>query len=146
MDNEKYILRDSLGYLIGVSHWKLYKKMASKFSKADYDVTPDQWRVLVSLLNDGEMYQSQLALHHKKDRAGIKRLVDHLERKGLVGRMPSDDDTRMNIIKLTKEGNETVHHLNLLAKESIAESFNDFSESEVIMLKRLLTKLIDHIG
>jgi len=142
MKYEKYILNDSLGYLTGVAHWKLHKKLISRFNMSGYDVTPDQWLVLISLLNDGEMYQSQLAICHQKDRAGIKRLVDHLVNKGLVHRSSFGADTRKNIINLTDKGNEIVQILNGLAKESLGEALRGFSESEIMLLKRLLNDLI----
>lgn len=142
MTDQKYNLNDSLGYLTGVAHWKLHKKLISKFNMSGIDVTPDQWLILISLLNDGEMYQSQLAICHQKDRSGIKRLVDHLANKGLVNRLSSGTDTRTNIIKLTDKGNELVQVLNGLARESLAEALQGFSESEIILLKRLLNDLI----
>jgi MarR family transcriptional regulator, organic hydroperoxide resistance regulator len=145
MDSGKYILRESLGYLTGVSHWKLHKRLVAKFNKSGINVTPEQWTILISLLNEGDLYQSQLALSHKKDRAGIKRLVDQLVIKGFVSRSSSGSDARTNLIKLTGEGKKTVHVLNSLAKESLAEVLAGFTESEITLLKRLLTNLIDNI-
>lgn len=146
MNHNKQLLNESLGYLTGVSHWKLRQKMTVKFQESGMDVTPDQWKVMISLVHKEEMYQSQLANCHKKDRAGIKRLVDHLENKGLVKRNPSEKDSRTIIVTLTEKGQETVLALNTLAKQSMEEALEGFTESEVVLLKRLLTQLIENLS
>ncbi|MEZ5070700.1 MAG: MarR family transcriptional regulator [Bacteroidales bacterium] len=146
MHHEKQLLNESLGYLTGVSHYKLRQKMAAKFLESGLDVTPDQWKVMMSLANKGQMYQSQLADCHKKDRAGIKRLVDHLDAKGLVSRTPSETDSRTILVSLTDKGHKTVLALNAMAKESMTEALAGFTESEVVLLKRLLTQLIENLS
>jgi DNA-binding MarR family transcriptional regulator len=146
MNHNKQLLNESLGYLTGVSHWKLRQKMTVKFQESGMDVTPDQWKVMISLVHKEEMYQSQLANCHKKDRAGIKRLVDHLENKGLVKRNPSEKDSRTIIVTLTEKGQETVLALNGLVKQSMEEALEGFTESEVVLLKRLLTQLIENLS
>lgn len=139
------MLHDSLGYLTGTIHWKFHKRLVARFNDSGLNVTPDQWGILVTIFNDGEMYQSQLAECQKKDRAGIKRLVDHLHNKGLVTREPSAHDTRANIVKLTDEGKRVVEVLNDIAKISIKEGLKGFSESEITILKMLLNKLLDNL-
>ena len=57
----------------------------------------------------------------------------------------SKGDAGTNLIKLTDEGKKAVHILNSLAKESLAEALAGFTESEITILKRLLTNLIDNI-
>ena len=69
MGKNKFIQEESLGYLLDVAHRKLHRKLIDTFNGSGYNVTPDQWEILVSLHNDGEQYQSQIALSQKKDRA-----------------------------------------------------------------------------
>lgn len=142
---EKYILSDSLGHLLRVAHWKLHQKLIGKFEKTGINITPDQWNVLVSLANEGDAYQSQLATWLHRDRAGIKRLVDHLVTKGLVTRKTSDTDTRTNIISLTEQGKGAVLVLNGLARETLVEAQAGFDEQNLLLLKQLLRDLIGHL-
>lgn len=145
MEQEKYMFNDSIGYLTGTIHWKLHKRLIARFNESGLNVTPKQWGTLVTIFNGGEMYQSQLAECQKKDRAGIKRLVDHLENKGLVTREPSAHDTRANIVKLTDEGSTVVEKLNDIAKTSIKDALTGFSDTEETILKVLLNKLLDNL-
>lgn len=142
---KKYIFKDSIGYLTTTISRKLQQKLLASFTATGLNVTPDQWRVLVEIFNEGEMYQSQLAASQKKDRAGIKRLVDHLESKGLAIRKPSARDARTNIVALTEEGLHAVKTLNNQSYEVIDEALNCFEESEVIVLRMFLNKLLDNI-
>lgn len=142
---DKYKFNDSIGYLTTTISRKLQQKLLASFNATGLDVTPDQWRILVLIYNEGEMYQSQLAASQKKDRAGVKRLVDHLERKNLVVRKPSGDDARTNIVALTEEGLHVVKTLNNESYKTLGEALNCFDESEVVVLRMFLNKLLDNI-
>ncbi len=145
MKENKFIQEESLGYLINVAHRKLHKKLIDAFNSTGYGVTPVQWEILVSLHTDGEQYQSQMALSLKKDRASIKRLVDHLLNKGLINRTASDNDERTNVISLTDEGITVVENLNAIATQILDEVKSCFTEAEIVLLKRLLNLLIENL-
>lgn len=142
---DKYNFNNSIGYLTTTISRKLQQRLLASFNATGLNVTPDQWRVLVCIFNEGEMYQSQLAESQKKDRAGIKRLVDHLEKKGLATRKPSADDARTNIVALTEEGVEVVKTLNNASYETLGQALDCFDESEVVVLRMFLNKLLENI-
>lgn len=142
---DKYKFNDSVGYLTTTVSRKLQQRLLASFTSTGLNVTPDQWRVLVVIFNEGEMYQSQLAASQKKDRAGVKRLVDHLESKGLVLRKPSGNDARTNIVALTEEGLRVVQILNNESYKTLGEALSCFDESEVVVLRSYLNKLLENI-
>lgn len=142
---DKYIFNDSIGYLTTTISRKLQQKLLAGFNDTGLNVTPDQWRVLVTIFNEGEMYQSQLAESQKKDRAGIKRLVDHLESKELVIRRPSGGDARTNIVSLTEEGVRVVKILNDQSYKTLGKALDCFDKSEVVVLRMFLNKLLDNV-
>lgn len=78
------------------------------------DLTPEQFLLIDLLWNHGEQTQQQLADMMQKDKNSIKKLIDALERKALVIRVPSSNDRRSNIIQLTQKGED----LKLFAKET----------------------------
>lgn len=96
-------------------------------------------------MNDGEKYQSQLAECQRKDKTGIKRLVDQLYNKGLITRSASETDERTTIKTLTDEGRDMDRNLNSLAMHILAEAVIGFTDAEVILLKILLNNLIDNL-
>lgn len=145
MEN-KYVFRESVGYLTSTISRKLKHKLIEKFNATGLNATPEQWRLLVLIYNEGEMYQSQLADIQQKDRAGIKRLVDHLIKNGLVSRKASNHDARTNIIALTPEGQHVVSVFNEASRETVTQALSCFSASEAEHLKLSLNKLLDHLN
>lgn len=137
-----YNIKESMGHLLAVSHWKLHQQLAKIFKESGLEVTPDQWFVLASLLNAGPLYQSQIAYTVLKDRAGVKRLIDQLENKELVTRKDSENDARTNIIDLTEKGKLVVVLLNELAQKNINTYFGNFNDNEVEQTKDLLKRFI----
>lgn len=77
------------------------------FSKllAPHDLVPREWHVLCRLAaRDGAPTQVELARSVFRDAPAISRLIDQLERKGLVERRRDPDDRRQHRIHLTRRG------------------------------------------
>ena len=142
---KKYVFTDSVGYLTTTISRILQQKLQARFKKTGHNTTPEQWRLLVLISNEGEMNQSRLAELQHKDRAAIKRLIDHLEVKKLVIRK-SGQDSRSYIITLTQEGKEVVQIFNKASKETVKEALSCFTETESKELNLLLNKLLNNIS
>lgn len=142
---EKYIFTDSVGYLTTTISRILQQKLQSKFKSTGINTTAEQWRLLVVLSNEGEMNQSQLAEIQHKDRAAIKRLVDHLETKKLVVRK-AGKDARSYKISLTEEGKKVVKIFIDASKETVKEATNCLSKQESKTLNVLLNKLLNNLS
>jgi len=141
---EKYVFTDSVGYLTTTISRILQQKLQARFKNTGSNTTPEQWRLLVVISNEGEMNQSQLAELQHKDRAAIKRLIDHLERKKLVIRK-SGKDSRSHTIALTQEGKKMVQVFTKASKETVNEALSCFTEDEAKTLNQLLNKLLNNI-
>ncbi|WP_458626807.1 MarR family winged helix-turn-helix transcriptional regulator [Winogradskyella sp. PC D3.3] len=142
---EKFVFTDSVGYLTTTISRILQQKLQARFKNTGLNTTPEQWRLLVLISNEGEMNQSRLAELQHKDRAAIKRLIDHLEVKKLVIRK-SGQDSRSYIITLTQEGKKVVQVFNKASKETVKEALSCFTETEAKKLNLLLNKLLNNIS
>ncbi|WP_347375084.1 MarR family transcriptional regulator [Aequorivita sp. Q41] len=142
---EKYVFTDSVGYLTTTISRILQQKLHARFKYTGLNTTPEQWRLLVLISNEGEMNQSRLAELQHKDRAAIKRLIDHLEVKKLVTRK-AGQDSRAYIITLTQKGKEVVQVFNKASKETVKEALSCFTETEAKKLNLLLNKLLNNIS
>ncbi len=75
-------------------------------------------------------------------RSGITRLVQGLERAGLVERVDCPDDARGFLVALTPAGLELVHSARETHLEGVAQLFTDrYSDEELETLSRLLERL-----
>lgn len=142
--SKKYIFTDSVGYLTTTISRILKQKLQGRFNTLDLNTTPEQWRLLVLISNEGEMNQSQIAKLQHKDRAATKRMLDNLENKQLVIRK-SGVDARSNTIALTKDGEHVVQAFKEASKKTVTEATSCFTETEAKTLNQLLNKLLNHI-
>lgn len=106
------------------------------------DMPLDRYEILLLLAGEGSMRPSELADRRHLSRSGATRLIDRLERDGLVERRSHGGDRRGTVLALTPLG-ETVFraagrvHLRGLERHIGAVLTDD----EMSVLRGLLTKL-----
>jgi DNA-binding MarR family transcriptional regulator len=83
--------------------------MAETFE--DEDMPLPQWAVLTIIDNHPEIDQSRLAEIVSIDKTNTGRLVDLLEAKGLVERLPNSSDRRVWMLRCTPLGRKTRNRL-----------------------------------
>ena len=75
-------------------------------------------------------------------RSGITRLIQGLEREGLVERTDCPDDARGFLVALTPEGAHLVRRARATHLARVAELFSDrYDDEELAELARLLDRL-----
>jgi DNA-binding MarR family transcriptional regulator len=84
----------------------MLKRLNQQLARAGYQVTHEQWVILMHLLHSNGQCQSRLVHQTDKDKAAITKLIDGLEKKGLVERRPDSNDRRNKLIYLTEEGRQ----------------------------------------
>ena len=80
------------------------RKLYRNFRKMNIDITPEQWTVLYYLWSKDGVTQQELCNTTFKDKPSMTRLIDNLEKQGLVTRSSDARDRRINIIRLTEKG------------------------------------------
>jgi len=90
--------------LSGRTHSVFNRALLNNFKKNNITLTKEQWTILGVLWQDDGCSQQTLADRTYKDKPGITRLIDNLEKENLVERRPDAKDRRLNLIFLTPEG------------------------------------------
>ncbi len=76
-------------------------------------------------------------------RSGVTRLVQGLERAGLVERVPSPDDGRGSLVHLTAEGRDVLRRASRTHLAGVRDRFaNRFDDDELRTLSGLLGRLV----
>mgnify|MGYP000032174732 CR=1 FL=1 len=120
--------------------------IANHFQEQDIDLTKVQMIMLVRLFyNDGQP-QNDLALLTNRDKASLARLLDTMERKGLVVSVPSKEDKRIKLVHITKKGIELYESVRPLIKQMILKVQHGISEKDVQSTIKILKKLKLNIG
>ncbi len=83
-----------------------------------FDLTPSSGLVLGILADAGEpIPPNQIAERLIISRASATSLIDSLERRGYVRRLPHTTDRRMLLIELTNAGRQVAHEFRLLVHQ-----------------------------
>jgi DNA-binding MarR family transcriptional regulator len=111
---------------------------------ARFDISAPQLIVLSSLANAEASSAATLCKHISYDPGAMTRMIDRLEQKALIRRVPNPDDRRAAHLELTDAGRALYPQL-VAAKEAVAAKFlRGFSEAEVRTLEQLLNRLIEN--
>ena len=97
---------------------RVYKSMITAALKAnDYDLSFEQYVMLMILSLEKEPTQQDLANQLQKDKSMIFRQMTVLINKQYVDRKPDKNDKRMKKLHLTAKGSETVMQLKTIAQQ-----------------------------
>jgi len=116
---------------------------------AEHDVTLDEFDVLVHLAwaRDGVLPLRQLVASmvtgYHLSRSGLTRLLDRMERDGLVERSLSRDDRRQFDVAISDRGREVFDRVWPDHVDGVRRCFSEpLTDPDVTALKRVLAKLI----
>ena len=116
------------------------------FSTQGSDVTNEHFALLLPLWEqDG---QSQIALCEKtcKSKSNVTRILDNMEKKGLVTRQADGSDRRKLLIYLTDMGKELREPLTALAIDYGRSITKGLSDAEMKTVLQILAKVNQNIS
>lgn len=132
---------DSIGFLLSRSTNLLWKHLTRNFLNKGFDVTPEQFGVMMKLYHLGDMSQKTIAKLTFKDKVSITKIVNNLEKKSLIARGNDNNDKRIKIISLTKEGKNILPHLYEIANCTIERSLQNTGKSDIEGFKTVLRNI-----
>jgi MarR family transcriptional regulator, multiple antibiotic resistance protein MarR len=109
-----------------------------------FDITAPQLIVLASVASKEADSAAGLCKSISYDPGAMTRMIDRLEQKGLVRRVPNPDDRRAMNLELTSAGKALYPQL-LEAKETVQAQFlRGFGKAEVQALESFLNRMLDN--
>ncbi len=117
------LLSKEVAVYLNLASCKLKQYTGIMLKRNNVGLTPEQFLLIDLLWNQGPMSQQKLADTMQKDKNSITKIVDGLEKKGLIVRQRSETDRRSNTLILTP-----------LAQQMKA----DAKEKGIFMLDRIL--------
>lgn len=128
----------SLGRLISNSASRSQQILARILEP--HDLTPQQWVVLVVLWWQDTISVSDLASHLRTEKPAVSRLVDRMEKAGLVIKTPSATDRRSIIVSASEKAKK-MKGLRMVFEEINEALLAGFSQEEVEQLFSLLNRV-----
>ncbi|WP_340119403.1 MarR family transcriptional regulator [Pelagibius sp. 7325] len=135
-----YRLNRQIGFLLRRAHQYASEVFQSKIG--DRNLTPQQFSVLVTLLEQREIAQTRLGGLVAMDPATVLGVVQRLAQRGLVAVRTDPDDGRRRLVQLTHDGHELARQLVAIGPSISSETLEGLSEKE----QRELLRLLDRLG
>jgi DNA-binding MarR family transcriptional regulator len=139
-DAKAYDPKQSVGGLLGRVKLRLFEALESELEPLG--ITAAQYVIMANLAS-GVDSASGLCKSVSYDPGAMTRMIDRLERKGFVRRIPCPDDRRVMRLALTDEGKAVYPRLAEKATAVLNERLRGFSKDEVRLLERLLSRMLD---
>ncbi|MEV5836869.1 MarR family winged helix-turn-helix transcriptional regulator [Nocardia sp. NPDC052112] len=129
----------ALGLLLRRAHWRAAAVMTESLRPLGIELR--HFAVLIALVNHGPTVQRDLATATGSDKAGIMRIVDDLERKGLVTRKTVPGDRRVRAVEITPQGLELFDAAHVAAEPLAEHLVAELGPGEPEQLTDLLTRI-----
>lgn len=116
------------------------------FKEHNFEITPEQFVILDSIVKNEKIYQRQLGELLGKDRANITRLINILENKDLVKKVTDSNGRQINRIIITQKGIDLRNEI-LPVISKIRESYlNNIEIEDLTACKEILNKIKNNIS
>jgi len=140
-DANSYDPKASVGGLLSRVKMKLFDALEAELEPLG--ITAAQYVILVNLAS-GVDSASGLCRSVSYDPGAMTRMIDRLEKKRLVKRVPCAEDRRIVRLGLTDEGRAVYPRLVEKAAGVLNDRLRGFTKEEVKQLERLLERMVSN--
>lgn len=137
---DQYRAADSVGYLLARSRTRLAKALDTAL--VSHHITHTQGGILLLLSRGVCVTAAELARELYIDSASMTRMIDRLEKRELIVRLPRGEDRRVVGLRLTKNGQTLARRLPAIYVKVLNQSFAGFTVEEISSLEGLLHKFL----
>lgn len=143
---ETFNFENSFGRILGVAHTSMFRYLSKLMKEQNLPITPEQFSVLSHLWQKDGLQQSELALCTNRNRANVTRIIDILEREGIVERRDDENDRRVFKIYLTDKGKSLKEITAACAQQSIKDSLVGLTKDEIDTCIKVLLKIKSNVA
>ncbi|MFM2484493.1 MarR family winged helix-turn-helix transcriptional regulator [Celerinatantimonas yamalensis] len=134
----------TLGHLI--HRLNQYKDKLLTQHLAPLDITAQQFKVMLLLYRDKIKVCKDLSQELCIDAGATTRMIDRLEKKGLLIRLRDKQDRRRIQLRLTDQGLDLCQEFPQLIVDALNELTEDLSNDEVHQLEILIQRIVAKNG
>ncbi|WP_233863574.1 MarR family winged helix-turn-helix transcriptional regulator [Paraburkholderia adhaesiva] len=136
-----YDFGESVGYLISRVKSTM-SNLINQRTVAELGVTVQQASVLFMVASGKCVLAAELAREYGIDASAVTRLVDRLEKRGLLKRVRSSEDRRAVRLALTTEGQAIATRMPAIFTGIASTLLNGLSPEEIGFLKSMLRRVL----
>ncbi|MBM7563941.1 DNA-binding MarR family transcriptional regulator [Paenibacillus sacheonensis] len=128
-----------IGFAMGVTHRKLSALFQQRL--AAHGITPEQWSALNQIDQAQGLIQKDIADRTGKDKPTTTRILDLLEKKGLIYKKPGERDRRCFVVYSTELGQKTIRETTPIEDSVTADVKQCISDEEYDMMMDMLMRI-----
>jgi len=145
MSNNQFKKGELYSVINGMAATAVARRLQKNFRQAGLEITIEQWSVLYHLWKQDGLSQQELGTRTFRDKASITRLIDNLEKQGLVTRVASSTDRRINLVCLTETAKPLQEQTYHLANDTMHEALQNITKEEIETVRNVLQKVYDNL-
>lgn len=136
---------DNLGYLLTRAK-SILTNMVTQRTQTELGITGTQASMLFMISMGKCTTAAELAREYAIDASAVTRLLDRVEKRGLLKRVRSIEDRRIVRLELTEDGRTVAAGMPAIFRSVLDEAFEGFAPEEIEVLKVGLRRLIGKQG
>ena len=145
MGEKIIVIEDPFGKLIHHTERLLVNRLQRNFRESGHNINAEQWRVLINLWSQDGQTQQELSEKTWKNKGNITRMIDNLEKRNIVVRIPNHADRRSKLIYLTSKGKKYLKSLIPIARNTLYEAQENIPKDEMKLCKSILQQVINNL-
>ncbi len=145
MSNNQFKRGELYSVINGMATTAVARRLQKNFRNAGLELTIEQWSLLYHLWKEDGLSQQELGTRTFRDKASITRLIDNLEKLGLVERVASKTDRRINLVCLTLAAKPLQQITYELANQTMQEALNNITKDEIEIVKNVFQRVYDNL-
>jgi len=146
MPNNQFKKSELYSFITGKASTAIARRLQKNFKQAGIEITIEQWSVLYHLWKEDGQSQQQLCDATFRDKPSITRLVDNLEKLGLVKRTANKNDRRINKICLTPEAESLQVQTMEVANQTLNEALVGVTNGQIEIAKEVLNMVYENLS
>jgi DNA-binding MarR family transcriptional regulator len=146
MPNNQFKKSELYSFITGKASTAIARRLQKNFKQAGIEITIEQWSVLYHLWKEDGISQQQLCEATFRDKPSITRLIDNLEKLGLVKRKAHKSDRRINKIYVTEQALLLQEASMEVANKTLNEALEGVTNGQVEIAKEVLNKVYENLS
>ena len=135
----------NLGMLIAQVHRLSTKKFVQNSHNSGIDISMDQWLVLGPIWGKEGISQKEISEYCLKDKTSVTKIIDTLEKKNIVVRVPDQLDHRIKRVVLSNKGKKLFLEVIPVMELTRNQLREGITEKEVELLRSVLSKIYKNL-
>ena len=145
-DGDQVVLENALPFLLHGIYQRIHSITYRAFNEHGLEITPEQWIVLARLWQRDRRTVSELSESTLRDKPTMSRILDSMEKSGLLTRSVDREDARTRIVELTREGKALRKKLVPVAKSIVQRLEAGVPEEDLLSTRRTLRRLFENLA